>query len=173
MIRSNKLYVGAVIIEDAEDQEAPAGVLRGSLWLDVIRELRAAGLSEEEVQELLRQREVWGTEARLMKAEGYPYEEILSHLVALKAPWGDVGRALMEAGLSPADMLRAVLPSTDGEDHWPLVQAALLDGPEDADYSEVRGVLEYFFLVEEEILGSLDVDEVQRAQLRERLGVSD
>ncbi len=173
MIRSNKLFVGAVIIEDAEDCEAPEGVIRGSLWLDVIRELKVAGLSEEEVQELLRQREVWGREARLMKAEGYPYDEILCHLIALRAPWGDAGRALMEAGLSPADMLRVMLPSTDGEDHWPLVQAALLDGPEDADYGEARGVLEYFFLVEEEILGALDVEGVQREQVALRLGLRD
>jgi hypothetical protein len=70
-------------------------------------------------------------------------------------------------------MLRVMLPSTDGEDHWPLVQAALLDGPEDADYGEVRGVLEFFFLPEEEILDSLDVDGAQREQVAQRLGLRD
>jgi hypothetical protein len=66
-----------------------------------------------------------------------------------------------------------MLPSTDGEDHWPLVQAALLDGPEDADYGEVRGVLEFFFLAEEEILGALEVEGAQRERLAQRLGLRD
>jgi hypothetical protein len=66
-----------------------------------------------------------------------------------------------------------MLPSTDGEDHWPLVQAALLDGPEDADYGEVRGVLEFFFLTEEEIFGALEVEGTQREQVAQRLGLRD
>jgi hypothetical protein len=105
-----------------------------------------------------------------MKVEGYPYDEILYHLISLRASWGDVGRALMEVGLSPADMLRVVLPCADGEDRWSLIQAALLDGPEDADYGEVRGVLEFFFLTEEEILGALDVEGAQRERVAQRLG---
>jgi hypothetical protein len=162
-----------VIIEDAEGREGLHGALRGSLWADVVRDLLAAGLTDEEIATLFRERQVWSAEARLMKAEGYPYDEILYHLSTLRAPWGDVGRALMDVGLSPADMLRVMLPSTDGEDHWPLVQAAILDGPEDADYGEVRGVLEFFFLPEEEILDSLDVDGAQREQVAQRLGLRD
>jgi hypothetical protein len=167
------LQRGTVIIEDAEGREGLHGALRGSLWADVVRDLLAAGLTDEEIAGLFRERQVWSAEARLMKAEGYPYGEILYHLSTLRAPWGDVGRALMDVGLSPADMLRVMLPSTDGEDHWPLVQAALLDGPEDADYGEVRGVLEFFFLPEEEILDSLDVDGAQREQVAQRLGLRD
>lgn len=172
-MRPNMLQRGAVIIEDAEEREATLGCLRGSLLADVVRDLLTAGLTDEEIAALFRERQIWSAEARLMKAEGYPYDEILYHLTTLRAPWGDVGRALMDVGLSPADMLRVMLPSTDGEDHWPLVQAALLDGPEDADYGEVRGVLEFFFLAEEEILDSLDVDGTQRERLAQRLGLRD
>lgn len=172
-MRPNMLQRGTVIIEDAEGREGLHGALRGSLWADVVRDLLAAGLTDEEIAALFRERQVWSAEAQLMKEEGYPYDEILHHLTTLRAPWGDIGRALMEAGLSPADMLRVMLPSTDGEDHWPLVQAALLDGPEDADYGEVRGVLEFFFLAEEEILGALDVEGAQREQVAQRLGLRD
>lgn len=172
-MRPNMLQRGAVIIEDAEERVGLQGALRGSLWVDVVRDLLAAGLTDEEIAALFRERQVWSAEARQMKAEGYPYDEILYHLATLRAPWGDVGRALMDVGLSPADMLRVMLPSTDGEDHWPLVQAALLEGPEDADYGEVRGVLEFFFLAEEEILGALDVEGVERERLAQRLGLRD
>jgi hypothetical protein len=107
-----------------------------------------------------------------MKAAGYPYDEIIFHLTSLRASWADVGLALMAAGLSPADMLRAVLPSTEGEEHWPVVQVALLDGPEDADYEEVRGVLGFFFASEEEVLGVLDLELVQRDLVAQRLGIN-
>ena len=106
-----------------------------------------------------------------MKSDGFFYDEIICHLVALRASWADVGRALMAAGLSPADMLRAVLPCSQGEEHWSAIQAALVDGPEDADYAEARGVLGFFFMGEEEVLGALDLDEDQQKIVAERLGV--
>jgi hypothetical protein len=139
-------------------------------WSDIVRDLLAAGLNDEEIAALLRQQDVWTVEARKMKSEGYPYDDILFRLGTLCASWADVGRALMDAGLSPADMLRAVLPSTESDEHWPVVQAALLDGPEDADYTEVRGVLEYFFMSEEEVLRTLDMDDAQRGIAAQRLG---
>lgn len=172
-MRLNVLQRGAVIIEEAEERDGLKGALRGSLWVDVVRDLLAAGLTDEEIAELFRERQVWSLEAQQMKSEGYPYEEILYHLAMLRAPLGDAGRALMEVGLSPADMLRVMLPFTDGEGHWPLVQAALLDGPEDADYAEVRGVLEFFFMAEEEILGALEVEGIQRERVAQRLGLRD
>lgn len=103
-----------------EERDGPNGALRGSFWVDVVRDLLAAGLTHEEIAELFRERQVWSLEARQMKAEGYPYDEILYHLATLRAPWGDVGRALMDVGLSPADILRVILPSTDSEEHWSI-----------------------------------------------------
>ncbi len=43
-MRLNVLQRGAVIIEEAEERDGLKGALRGSLWVDVVRDLRAAGL---------------------------------------------------------------------------------------------------------------------------------
>ncbi|GLH71317.1 hypothetical protein GETHPA_28500 [Geothrix rubra] len=142
-------------------------------WSVIVQDLLAEGLNDEEIATLLRQRNAWVEEAHEMKAEGYPYDEIVFHLTTLKASWDDVGRALMAVGISPADTLRVVFPCTDGYDHWPLVRAALLDGPENADYGEARGVLEFYLLSEEEILGALDLEVLQREQLIHRLELRD
>ena len=108
-----------------------------------------------------------------MKVDGYPYDEIVFQLVSLNATWGEVGRALMEAGLRPADMLRVVLPLMDGSGYWSLVQVALLEGPEDADYLEARGVMDFFLITKEEVLASLEVNGVMRTQVVRRLGLED
>jgi hypothetical protein len=139
-------------------------------WPDIVQDLMTAGLNDEEVAALLCHREVWTAEARELKTAGYPYDEIISHLITLRASWADVGRALMVVGLSPADMLRAVLPSIEQEEHWPVVQVALTDGPEDADYEEVRGVLGFYFTSEVEVLAAMDLDGVQRELAVQRLG---
>ena len=150
-----------------------AGLARRKGWSVIVQDLLADALNDEEIATLMRQRNAWVEEAHEMKAEGYPYDEIVFHLTTLKASWADVGRALMVVGISPADMLRLVFPCTDGADHWPLVRAALLDGPEDANYGEVRGVLEFYFLSEEEILEAMDVEGPQRECLNNRLGSRD
>jgi hypothetical protein len=59
----------------------------------------------------------------------------------------------------------------EGEDLWTVFQAALLDGPADADYGEVRGVLEFFVMNEDEILGAMDLDPAQRGMVAQRLGL--
>ena len=163
MIRQSLVNWGEGVIEE--------GLSCDDGWSDIVQDLVAEGLNDDEVATLLRQREAWTAEAREMKAAGYPYDEIIFHLTSLRASWADVGLALMTAGLSPADMLRAVLPSTEEEEHWPVVQVALLNGPEDADYEEVRGVLGFFFASEEEVLGVLDLELVQRDLATQRLGI--
>lgn len=163
MIRLSMLQSGESLIEE--------GRACSEAWSDIVQNLMAEGLHEEEVATLLRQRETWIAEAREMKSEGHPYDEIIFHLSTLKATWADIARALMEVGLSPADMLRAVLPCTEGEEYWSVVQAALLDGPEDADYGEVRGVLGFLFVREDEILETLDLNGMQRELVGQRLGL--
>ncbi len=162
MIRQSLVNLGEGMIEE--------GLSCDDGWPDIVQDLMAAGLNDEEVAALLRHREVWTAEAREMKTAGYPYDEIIFHLITLRASWADVGRALMAVGLSPADMLRAVLPSTEGEEHWPVMQLALTDGPEDADYEEVRGVLGFYFTSEEEALAALDLDGSRRELAAQRLG---
>lgn len=163
MIRQSLVNWGEGVIEE--------GLSCDDGWPDIVQDLVAEGLNDDEVATLLRQREAWTAEAREMKAEGFPYDEIIFHLASLRASWADVGRALMVVGLPPADMLRAVLPSTEGEEHWPVVQVALLDGPEDADYDEVRGVLGFYFTSDEEALATLDLDWAQRELAARRLGM--
>ncbi len=142
-------------------------------WADIVVDLRAEGLEDGEITLVLREQQAWTAEAREWKQHGFPYDEIITRLRdELLAEWGDVAHALMEVGLPPADMLRAVLPLTEESELVLVVQAALLDGPEDADYQEVRGVLGFFFRSEEEALGVLDLDGVQREIAAQRLGLS-
>ena len=165
MIRQGMIRNGECLIEES--------LACGDCWSDIVQDLLAEGLNDEEIASLLRSQDAWAMDVRRMKADGFPYEEMVFYLTTMRATWADIGRALMSAGVSPADMLRTVLPFTEGEDHWPLVQAGLLDGPEDADYAEVRGVLGFCFLNEEELLQSLDVDETHRDRVVQRLGIQD
>lgn len=150
-----------------------AGLACRKGWSVIVQDLLVEGFNDEEISTLMRQRNSWVEEAREMKSEGYPNDEIAFHLTTLKASWADVGLALLAVGISPANILRLVFPWTDGDDHWPLVRAVLLDGPEDADYGEVMGVLKFYFLSKEEILGALGVEGPQRERLINRLGSRD
>jgi hypothetical protein len=141
-------------------------------WADIVVDLRAIGLEDEEIRLVLREQQAWIAEAREWKRHGFPYDAIITELrEELLAEWGDVARALMEVGLSPADMLRTVLPLTEESELTPVVQAALLDGSEDADYQEAREVLG-FFKREEDLIGVVDLDGVQREIVVQRLGLS-
>lgn len=141
-------------------------------WADIVLDLRAEGLEEGEITLVLREQQAWTAEAREWKMHGFPYDEIITHLKdELLAEWGDVARALMEAGLPPADMLRAVLPLTEEAELLPVVYAALLDGPEDSDYQEVRGVLGFFFASEEVLIKALDLDATQSGMAVQRLSI--
>ena len=113
-------------------------------WSDMVQDLARVGFTDEEIGGLLRPHEAWTAEAREMKAAGYPYDEILFHLRTLKATWADAARALLRAGLSPADMLRVVLPATEGDGALPVIEVAWLEAPGGTDEEEVRGVLAYF-----------------------------
>lgn len=163
MIRQSLISWGEGVIEE--------GLAQSEGWSEIVDDLVAEGLNDEEVAALLRSRNAWLMEALNRKAEGWPYDEIVFHLVSLKATWGDVGRVLMTAGLPPADMLRSVLPCTEDEEPWAVIQAALLDGPEDADYEEVRSVVAYY-VDEKEALDRMVLEGPQRARAEQRLGLS-
>lgn len=143
-------------------------------WTDIVADLRREGIEAGIIHQVLQEHHAWTAEACEWKACGFPYDELALHLrEQLAAEWRDVARALMEAGLPPADMLRVVLPLLEADESMPIVQAALLEGPEDADYGEVCGVLEFFFPDEADILGSLDVEGAQLECLEQRLGLKD
>lgn len=115
-------------------------------WADIVVDLRGEGLDEEVISAVLREHQAWAEEAREWKQHGFPYEEIVRHLRdEVAAEWGDVAHALMEVGMAPADMLRVVLPDLEEEEVPPVIRAALLESPEDADGDEAREVVDYFF----------------------------
>jgi len=148
------------------------GLDRQEDWVCITLELLEAGLSGEDVASLLRPRRAWIEEAQAMKEEGYPMDDIIHHLWALHATWEDVARALLMVELSPAEVLQNVLPYADDGEQGSVIQAALLDGPEEADYGEVRDVLRFFFLTEEEALETMDLDGIQGEIVAQRLGLS-
>lgn len=118
----------------------------GEGWPDIVVDLRDEGIEEEVIAEVLRESQAWVEETREWKQHGYPYEEIVQHLLDdLAAPWGDVALALMEAGMTPADMLRVVLPLLGDDSPVPVVRTALLEGPEGFDDAEAWEVIDYFF----------------------------
>jgi len=52
--------------------------------------------------------------------------------------------ATLEGTLSPAEVLQNMLPYVDDGEKGSGILVVLLDGPEEADYGEVRDVLRFF-----------------------------
>lgn len=143
-------------------------------WPEVVLELRKEGLTDEEIHQVLGDRQAWADQARAMKMAGYPYDESVYLLRELSAEWGDVARALMEAGLTPADMLRAALPCTDQPDEsWAVVQAAVCDSALDADWDELVSVMTFYLVTPWEVLEGLPPGSPERGKAAERLGLED
>jgi hypothetical protein len=163
VIHENHLHWGESCIQEC--------LTRQATWHEIVEELQRGGFSETEVTTLLRPQHAWVAEAREMKAEGYPYEDILYELnVVLKATWADVARALVEVGVPSADVLRLVLPSMDGDDYWPVIQSVLMEEANGEDDSEACSVVNVF-ISEEAAFGKLELSSVanQKALLREKL----
>ncbi len=159
-MRQYMVNMGEAVVED--------GLLHEDGWVAIAEDLATEGLVDEEIAALLRQHGAWEAEAREMKLAGYPYEEIACHLLTLKATWMDVAMTFLAVGLPAADMLRAILPFLEGEECWPVVRAALLDGTDDSDLEEVRGVLGYYFEGEKEVLAAANLNDAQRESITQR-----
>ncbi len=115
-------------------------------WADIVVDLRGEGLEDEMITAVLREHQAWVQEAQEWKKHGYPYEEIIRHLrEELAASWDDVAHALMEVGMTPADMLRVVLPDMEEDEIPPVVRLALLVDPEDSAGNEAWEVADYYF----------------------------
>jgi hypothetical protein len=143
-------------------------------WPDIVRELRREGLSDPEIHLVLGERSAWVEQATVMKEAGSPYDEAVFQLREMAAEWGDVARALMEVGLSPADMLRAVLPCTEQqEDSWAVVQASVCDSPLDGDMDELRGVMAYYLITPLDVVEEMTPGSREREVAVERLGLED
>lgn len=163
MTRPCKIEEGLRILEELRNEQVDGSSL--------CSELDTAGLSHEETAEVLRRGEVWQSEARRLKASGYPYDELVDELLAIRAGWSDVARSLLAVGLAPPDVLRAALSVAEGTEIWPVLDVILLEGPEDADYEEVRGVIQVFFGRAAGVIEEMDLDDSQRVWVTERLGL--
>jgi hypothetical protein len=118
----------------------------GEGWPDIVVDLRGEGIEEEVIAEVLRENQAWVEDAREWKQHGYPYDLIVQYLRdEVAAPWDDVAHALMEVGMSPADMLRVTLPLVGDDSPVPVMRAALLEGSEDFDGAEAWEVTDYYF----------------------------
>ncbi len=166
MIRAKMISYGKDIADDERACDFE--------WPDIVRELRREGLSDPEINLVLGERSAWVEQARLMKGAGYPYDEMVFQLREMAAGWGDVARALMEVGLTPADMLRMVLPCTDQPDEsWAVIQAAICDGPEDGNFDELRSVMAYFLITPWDVVEGMTPGSSQRGMALARLGLED
>ena len=110
MIRQNMMQASQEIVEE--------GLSFQDGWACIVQDLIQEGFSDEEIATLLRPQEAWIAEARDMKAAGIPDEDIVFHLLSLKATWTDVVQAFLGLGLSLGDMLRVVLPVVESEACW-------------------------------------------------------
>lgn len=149
-----------------------AELQQGKHWPDIVEWLRNEGLDTLDIQLVLRSMQAWRENARALKVLGYDYDLIVSFLRELCATWVDVAWALVQAGMSPADMLRALLPVMDAEEaYWRVAQVAICDAPPEADFQEVAGVLKLQGLDLEVVLRRLLGPKELRAKARERLGI--
>lgn len=166
MIRTEMISHGKEIADDERTLDFD--------WPDIVLELRREGLSDPEINLVLGERGAWTEQARLTKGAGYPYDEMIFELREMTAGWGDIARALMEVGLSPADMLRVVLPCTEQpDDSWAAVQASLCDGPLDGDMDELGGVMAYYLIPPRGVVDGLIPDSTKRRKVAKRLGLED
>jgi hypothetical protein len=145
---------------------------QGRSWTQIFDDLWDEDLDALNLAMLLRSMGAWRTEAKLLKRSGHAFEDIIGELRGLCATWVDVALAMIHAGLSPADMLRVVLPDVDdSEAHWNVAQVAVCLGPEDSDYEEVRQVLRYFRFDAEDVVEHVLGPEEVKQKARVRLGL--
>ena len=120
-----------------------AELAKGRIWPRILEELESEGYRSLDLQLALRGMGAWNDEARRLKAEGWPYEDLVMYLSEILATGQDIAWALLEAGLRPADMLRAVLPVVVGtEFEEPVVNTAQ---KRNLDPEECRQVRAWFF----------------------------
>ena len=121
---------------------AQAWLDEGRIWPDILSDFADEGYYPLDLQLLLRSMGAWRKKARQLKAEGWPYEDLVMYLLDILATWQDVAWALLQAGMKPADMLRAVFPAACGREfEVSIVQLALA---RNEAVEECRGVLDWY-----------------------------
>ena len=79
----------------------------GRIWPEILEELEEEGYRPLDLKLVLRGMGAWIEQARLLKSDGWPYDDLVMYLTNLLATGQDTAWALLEAGLQPADMYRA------------------------------------------------------------------
>jgi hypothetical protein len=122
--------------------QARAWLAEGRIWPDILADFEAEGYFPIDLKLLLRSMGAWSEKAQELKSEGWPYEDLVLYLSELLATWQDVAWALLQAGLRPPDMLRAVFPAACGSEfEASIVQLALA---RNEAVEECRGVLDWY-----------------------------
>ena len=117
----------------------------GRIWPEILENLEAEGNRPLDMQYVMRGMDAWIEQARALKADGWPYDDMVMYLVNLLATSPDIGRALLEAGLRPADMLRATLPEAISTGYQDEVIKMAMDCEKDAgSIKECRRVVAWW-----------------------------
>lgn len=110
-------------------ERCSAWLAEGRIWPEILEVLEADGNRPLDMQYVMRGMDAWIEQARALKADGWPYEDLVMYLSNILATWQDVAWALLKAGLRPADMLRAVLPAAAGSEFQrSVIQLAMDQG---------------------------------------------
>ena len=108
----------------------------GRIWPEILEELEIMGYRPLDQKYVMRRMNAWVEQAKQLKADGWPYDDMVMYLVNLLATSPDIGRALLEAGLRPADMLRAALPEAISTGYQDAVIKMAMDCEKEADSIE-------------------------------------
>ena len=117
----------------------------GRIWPEILDELNEEGYRPLDLKLVLRGMDAWDEQARLLKSDGWPYDEMVMHLVSLLATSPDIAKAMLSAGLRPPDMLRAALPEALGTGYQNSVIQMAMDSKQSAeDRVECRYVVAWW-----------------------------
>jgi hypothetical protein len=98
--------------------------------------------------------DVWEEQARMLKVDGWPYDDVVTYLADILATGQNIAWALLMAGVRPADMLRVVLPVVIGtEFQTSVIQMALGRQQKEEDTEECRRVVAWWLGAQPEYEG--------------------
>ncbi len=116
---------------DLDDQKhlterVSAELAQGRILPEILADLEDEGHQRSDLQLVLRGMGAWNEQARLLRADGWAYDDLVMYLASILATPQHIAWALLLAGMRPADMLRVVLPmARGGEFQESTIQMAL------------------------------------------------
>lgn len=120
-------------------------VAEGRIWPEILSDLEEEGYFPPDLRLVVNDMDVWEEQARVLKADGWPYDDVVTYLADILATGQNIAWALLLAGVRPADMLRVVLPVVIGtEFHTSVIQMALGRKQKEEDIEECRRVVAWW-----------------------------